>query len=245
MSRWFRFYDDALDDPKVQRLSPHLFKTWMNLLCLASKHDGKLPSNDDIAFCLRMSVQDAAQHVDDLILAGLVDIDSNGSKSPHNWNGRQYASDSSADRVRKHRKNKAEKTCNGDVTLQKRNCNGAESESDTESDTESHDLPSSLESARANEKNDQGVLNKFWGRRQDGRHEKIIRRAEGLGVPVDELTEKVNEHKPKNRSAYFTTMCVEWFRKRLPGIDEQIIRDALWGTEAQYAVVMNLMVAAP
>lgn len=26
MSRWFRFYDDALNDPKVQRLSPRAFK---------------------------------------------------------------------------------------------------------------------------------------------------------------------------------------------------------------------------
>lgn len=26
MSRWFRFYDEALDDPKVQRLSPEKFK---------------------------------------------------------------------------------------------------------------------------------------------------------------------------------------------------------------------------
>ena len=50
MSRWFRFYDEALDDPKVQRLAPHLFKTWINLLCLASKEDGTMPSNDDIAF---------------------------------------------------------------------------------------------------------------------------------------------------------------------------------------------------
>ena len=57
MSRWFRFYDEALDDPKVQRLAPHLFKTWINLLCLASKEDGTMPSNDDIAFRLRISVQ--------------------------------------------------------------------------------------------------------------------------------------------------------------------------------------------
>ena len=30
MSRWFRFYDAALDDPKVQRLPPAIFKlTWV------------------------------------------------------------------------------------------------------------------------------------------------------------------------------------------------------------------------
>lgn len=238
MSRWFRFYDDVLDDPKVQRLSPHLFKTWMNLLCLASKHNGKLPSNDDIAFCLRMSVQDAAQHVDDLILASLIDIDSNGSKSPHNWSGRQYASDSSAERMKKHRAKKRDGV--SDVTR-----DAIESESDTDTDTESPDLPSSRVAARANEKHDQGILNNFVGRRQDGRHEKIVRRAEGLGAPVDDLTSRLNEHKPKNRSAYFTTLCVEWFQRRLPGLEEQVIRDALWGTDDQYKVVMGMMVHAP
>ena len=61
MSRWFRYYDEALDDPKVQRLSGDLFKVWVNLLSLASKNDGKLPSADDISFRLRISVQDAQQ----------------------------------------------------------------------------------------------------------------------------------------------------------------------------------------
>jgi hypothetical protein len=74
MSRWFRYYDDAMDDPKVQRLSGDLFKTWVNLLCLASKSGGKLPSNDDIAFRLRISIQDAQLRTEDLIMAGLIDV---------------------------------------------------------------------------------------------------------------------------------------------------------------------------
>lgn len=129
---------------------------------------------------------------------------------------------------------------NGHVTLPSR---PKTSESYSEPEQNPLGLPSSLGAAR--EKNDQGILNRFGGRRQDGRHEKIIRRAEGLGVPVDDLVAAVSQHKPKNRSAYFTALCVEWFRKRLPGVDEPIIRNALWGTEAQYAVVLNLMVAAP
>ena len=67
-----------LDDPKVQRLSPTLFRAWVNLLCLASASDGKLPSIDDIAFKLRVSVQDAQQHIDELILAGLLDPTTDG-----------------------------------------------------------------------------------------------------------------------------------------------------------------------
>lgn len=244
MSRWFRYYDEALDDPKVQRLSGDMFKTWINLLCLASKSSGKLPSNDDIAFRLRISVQDAQLRTEDLIMAGLIDIGPDRVLSMHGWAERQYVSDTSSERVRKHRKNKAETPCNDDETLQKRECNVIESESYPDTDTESPGLPSSLEAAREQKKNDQGILNKFGGRRQDGRQEELLRRAEGLGVPVDDLTARLNQHNPKNRSAYFTTLCVEWLRKRLPGIEEQVIRDALWGTDAQLAIVMNLMVQA-
>lgn len=103
--KWFRFYNEVIDDPKVQRLSPSLFRTWVNLLCVASDGGGKLPSIDDLAFKLRMSVQDVQQHVDDLVLAGLFDILPDGI-FPHNWDQRQFTSDSSTERVRKHRRNK-------------------------------------------------------------------------------------------------------------------------------------------
>ncbi|NIX78220.1 hypothetical protein [Microvirga terricola] len=42
MSRWFRFYDAVLDDLKIQKLSPHIFKAWVN-----SGRFGQLP-------CLRV-----------------------------------------------------------------------------------------------------------------------------------------------------------------------------------------------
>lgn len=108
---WFRFYTSAIDDPKVQRLPPHLFKTWVNLLCLAGQNGGDLPSIDDIAFRLRMSAQDAECHMSDLVLAGLIDI-TEGGRTPHNWAARQFQSDCSTERVRKHRRNKVETACN-------------------------------------------------------------------------------------------------------------------------------------
>ena len=74
MSRWFRLYDDLLDDPKVQRLPAHLFKAWVNLLCLTSKSDGVLPPVADIAFRMRASEHDVQGYIDELILAGLIDI---------------------------------------------------------------------------------------------------------------------------------------------------------------------------
>lgn len=108
MTRWFRIYDEILDDPKVQLLSPELFKTWINVLAIASKNGGKLPSVRDMAFSLRLSVDDIQSRIDDLIMAGLIDILPGKKLEPHNWSKRQWKSDDSADRVRKHRAKKSQ-----------------------------------------------------------------------------------------------------------------------------------------
>lgn len=130
MSRWFRLYDEMLDDPKVQRLPPQDFKIWINLLCLASRHDGKLPCLVDIAFALRISDNDAVTLVERLHIAGLIDKRNGGPDgfhyTPHAWEKRQYKSDNSADRVKKHRE-KRNVSCNVTVTPP---------DTDTEADTE-------------------------------------------------------------------------------------------------------------
>lgn len=82
---WFRFYNDALDDPKVQRLPPPLFKVWVNLLCLASKNQGQLPQIDDIAYILRITPTEATDAVADLIAVGILDKAGTGSLQIHDW----------------------------------------------------------------------------------------------------------------------------------------------------------------
>lgn len=104
--RWFRFYSEALDDPKVQLLPPELFKVWVNLLCLAnqSKERGQLPPLEECAFRLRLSDDDMRSAIAALAERGLLDFDGDGtSAGPHNWNGRQADSDNVAERVRRHR----------------------------------------------------------------------------------------------------------------------------------------------
>lgn len=91
MSRWFRMYADVLDDPKVQKLPPPLFKAWVNLLCLASRHGGVLPEIGDIAFALRADENVTRDIIRDLVGRGL--IDEGDALSPHNWDGRQFKSD--------------------------------------------------------------------------------------------------------------------------------------------------------
>ena len=52
---WMKFYYEMLDDPKIGKLSDHLFRLWVNLLLLAGElgEGGFLPKPDDIAWRLR------------------------------------------------------------------------------------------------------------------------------------------------------------------------------------------------
>jgi hypothetical protein len=99
--RWFRLYDELLNDPKVQQLPPHLFKGLINLWCLASKNNGIIQI-DAVAFNLRMDQDKASRLVKALIELGFFE-GADTVLTPHNWSGRQYASDNSADRKRAYR----------------------------------------------------------------------------------------------------------------------------------------------
>lgn len=106
-NHWWRAYDEAVDDPKLQRLAPPLFKSWFNLCCLASANGGALPPIGDVAFKLHVSEHKAAEVITALVAAGL--IDRNGDTfEPHNWKGRQYRSDvtdaTAAERMKRYRK---------------------------------------------------------------------------------------------------------------------------------------------
>jgi hypothetical protein len=133
MSRWFRFYDDALNDPKVQSLPPALFKAWVNLLCLASKNDGRLPPVADVAFALRVKNEAAAKVLHLLCDAGLVDtIDGDSVLEPHNWSQRQFKSDNSTARVQEHRKLKRFSNVSPAVTETPPEQNRTDTESEAE-----------------------------------------------------------------------------------------------------------------
>ena len=123
--KWFRFYSEALDDPKVQRLGGDTFKAWVNMLCLANRGDvrGELPPVPDIAFALRMSEAEAERVTAELCQRGLID-DCNGLMVIHGFANRQPDSDTptaAAERKRKERARKKGKSqpchCDNDVTV--------------------------------------------------------------------------------------------------------------------------------
>jgi hypothetical protein len=132
--QWLRLYNDVLDDPKVQRLPPELFKHWINLLCLANQGTprGRIPNQlEDLAFRLRLDDVTTARVLAKLQAVGLLDfIDDGNTIVPHDWDERQFASDDAGSYVRSWReKKKAEK--DSDVILHVR-----PPDTDTESDTE-------------------------------------------------------------------------------------------------------------
>jgi hypothetical protein len=72
MSRWFRFYDDDLNNPKLLRLSDRLHRIWVGLCCVASKN-GKLPSMEDCALMLRLAPERMAEALVSLVGAELLE----------------------------------------------------------------------------------------------------------------------------------------------------------------------------
>jgi hypothetical protein len=121
MSRWFRMYDEILDDPKVQRLPPDLFKAWVNILALTSRNDGALPSMENCCFAFRETENSVSSAFHALEKVGLLKR-KNGRLIPNGWEKRQYKSDTSTDRVKRFRD---------------RFRNAAETPSESESESES------------------------------------------------------------------------------------------------------------
>ena len=128
---WFRFYTEVLNDPKAQKLDPHIFKMWVNFLCVASDNNGVLPDIAELAYVTRCDENTVTEASRILIEADLLTVTKNQYGevlSPKNWAKRQYKSDSSADRMRRHRANK--KSVTSDVTV-----------TPPETDTESEYIP--------------------------------------------------------------------------------------------------------
>lgn len=137
MSRWFRLYDDTLNDPKILKLSDKTYRVWIGILCVASKNNGELPPFEDMALMLRMKPEKFQPELEKLIISGLIDHDDDGLR-PHNWQGRQYKSDVSTERVKRFR--------NG-----KRNVSEAPPDTEQNTETETEKKYSSLRS-RSNER---------------------------------------------------------------------------------------------
>lgn len=115
MSLWWRAYNEALHDPKLQLIPDALFRAWFNVMCIASANDGELPALAEIAFALRIKPEKAAALLAQLHRVGLLDKTDTGFE-PHNWKGRQYKSDvtdnTNAARQKRYRENRRNRESN-------------------------------------------------------------------------------------------------------------------------------------
>jgi len=128
---WFRMYAEFATDAKVQMLSEAMQRRYLMLMCLRCSNTLVTLQDEEIAFQLRISGDDLAETKALFIKKGFID----SSWNVLNWEKRQFASDTSKDRVAKHRalqKKKQDSASNGVVTLQERKANVLDTDTDTE-----------------------------------------------------------------------------------------------------------------
>lgn len=142
MTRWFRFYDDAMNDPKLLRLSDEHYRAWSVLLCVASKNGGSLPPVDDIALTLRLKAAKIALWITVLVKGGLID-NVDGVFSPHNWASRQFKSDGSTERVKRFREQDKAKKRNVSETLHETGPEAEQSQNRAEAEQSARDVSNS------------------------------------------------------------------------------------------------------
>lgn len=151
---WYRFYNETLTDRKIIRICRDsgqpkavVIGTWSIILALASESPdrGRLLISEDI-WLTPEEVRDETgldQPTFDALIArfiayGMLDND-NGYWEICNWDKRQFASDNSTERVRRHRKKSDVSDPlqrNVTETFQQRSSNVIDTDTDTDTDTE-------------------------------------------------------------------------------------------------------------
>jgi len=123
---WCRLYGEMLDDPKVGTLNDAEYRTWIELLLVATKADANGSTKitpQSLDWVLR---RNASVTLQVLLQRELVTLDETGVIVINAWEDRQKRSDSSAERVKKFREKQRLSSSKEDVTLPKRDANGLE-----------------------------------------------------------------------------------------------------------------------
>ena len=137
--QWFRLHAEFMSDLKVQRMTEADQRRLIMLFCM--KREGLLEEAtiDDIAFQLRVDIESLKETLNCFEKKGFIEIDGDYIDIK-NWDKRQYESDSSTDRVRKHRQKSKQKQNGSNVTgdetplKQLRNVTVTPPEADTDTD---------------------------------------------------------------------------------------------------------------
>jgi len=125
---WFRLYSEFAHDPKIQMLPEAMQRRYVMLMCLRCSETLETLHETEIAFQLRISEAELIETKQLFVSKNFIDKQWNLL----NWDKRQFVSDSSTMRVRKYR-DKKKQPSNADETLQKRQSNAIDTDTDTES----------------------------------------------------------------------------------------------------------------
>lgn len=143
--KWFRFYHEFMDDPKIAMMSDSDQLLWVKALCLASDNENNRGvitlSDEEICWKLRITVESWRHAIDKFRAKGMIEHCDGGYKIT-NWDKRQYKSDSSAERVAKHRRKSLKRPRGNSKTTQPKSveteqsqrCNVTVTPSDTDSE---------------------------------------------------------------------------------------------------------------
>jgi hypothetical protein len=124
-------YSEFATDPKVQMMPEVMQRRFVMALCLRCGNGNVTLQDEEVAFQLRISNEDWLETKAYLQSKGLLDCDG----LPTNWDKRQYASDSSNERVKAYRDRKKQ-ACNVTVTTPE-----TETETETKKEKEKEKEP--------------------------------------------------------------------------------------------------------
>lgn len=122
-------YAEFATDPKVQSLTECMQRRYVMLLCLRCNNELHGLTDGEVACAMRISEDEALKTKESLTSKGLI----TEQWEPTNWDKRQYVSDTSNERVKRHRNkkntnnnintNNINNTYTEEKSLQKQNCN--------------------------------------------------------------------------------------------------------------------------
>lgn len=159
---WFRMYAEFAHDPKVQMLPEVMQRRYVMLMCMRCSNALVTLQADEIAFHLRIDAAQLEETKALFVAKGFI----NEAWELLNWEKRQFSSDTSAQRVAKHRaaKKAAEEAArNGLVTLPQQKSNAL----DTDTDTDTEEKRRAKATSKAEEKATASRLPADWSASAD------------------------------------------------------------------------------
>jgi len=226
---WIRLYRTSLHNPKIVSLNDRQHRNWHNLLLIADDQ-GFLPPPRDIACHLRNSVADVEQLLCEQVEVGLVDVTTEGPNRfrMHDWETHQYVSDSSTERVREfRRKNKKKKheTFHETESTVSVTSPDTETESEVDFDSEGKRFESS-----------------FGLKRSRAVSARLLMKAEGLGLNVEELQYRATAPNVQKPDALFRILVVREVQSVCPSASEQLVKAALTkDNDAAYGTLLGML----